>query len=133
MRTSAIVAVLAGATLFSTTTAIEAQPRPAASAPPQCFSAHDWAGWKSVDDHTMYIRVRGRDIYRVEFAGGCPSLSWPDEHLVTVFRGGDEVCSPLDLDLKVADGNGIATACIVSKITPIPYAEAATIPRKLLP
>ena len=81
----------------------------------------------------MYIRVRGRDIYRIEFAGSCPNLSWPDEHLVSVFRGGDEVCGPLDLDLKVSDGHGVSAPCIVSRITPVPYAEAATIPRKLLP
>ena len=133
MRRSAIVAALNGAALFSTTTAIEAQPRPPASAPPRCFSAHDWAGSRSTNDHSMYIRVRGRDIYRIDFVGGCPGVSWPGNHIVSVFRGGDEVCSPLDLDLKVSDGHGIASACIVSRITPIPYAEVAAMPRKLLP
>ena len=133
MRMSAIVAVLTGVALFSTTSAIEAQPKPAASGPPRCFSAHDWDGWKAKDDRSMYIRVRMHDIYRVEFAGGCPNLRWPDMHLVTVFRGSDEICSPLDLDLKVSDGHGIPTPCIVSRITPVSYAETATIPRKLLP
>jgi hypothetical protein len=133
MRTSAIVTVLTGAVLLSTTTAIEAQPRPAATRPPQCFSAHDWAGWRATDDRAMLIRVRGRDIYRVEFAGGCPSLSWPGVHLVTVFRGSDEVCGPIDLDLKVSEGHGMDSACIVSKIIPLSYAEAAALPRKALP
>ena len=133
MRTSAIAAVLTGAALLSTTTAIEAQPRPPASRPPQCFSARDWAGWKATDDHSMYIRVRMRDIYRVDFADSCPTLSWPGMHLVSVFRGGDQICLPLDFNLKVSDGHGMATPCMVSRITPIPYAEAATLPRKLLP
>jgi hypothetical protein len=134
MRTPAIVGVLTGAALLSaSTTAIEAQPRPAATRPPQCFSAHDWAGWRATNDGSMLIRVRGRDVYRVEFAGGCPNLSWPDVHLVTVFRGSEEVCAPIDLDLKVSDGHGMASACIVSKITPLSYAEVDALPRKALP
>jgi len=133
MRNSAILVALTGAALLSTSTAIEAQPRPPASAPPRCFSAHDWEGSKSSDDRSMYIRVRGHDIYRIDFAGGCPGVSWPGNHIVSVFRGGDEVCAPLDLDLKISDGHGIPTACIVSRITPIPYAEVAAMPRKLLP
>lgn len=133
MRNSVIAAVLTGAALLSTSTAIEAQPRPPASRPPQCFSAHDWQGWKATDDHSMYIRVRMHDIYRIDFAGSCPTLSWPGAHLVTVFRGSDNVCAPLDLDLKVSDGHGIASPCMVSRITPVPYAEAAALPRKLLP
>ena len=124
MRMSPIVAVLTGAALFSTTSAIEAQPRTPAGGPPRCFSAHDWAGSRSVDDHSMYIRVHGRDIYRVDFAGGCPGVSWPGNHLVTRFHGTDEVCNPIDLDLRVSDGHGIATSCIVSRITPLSYARA---------
>ena len=133
MRKSAIAAVLTGAALMSATTGIEAQPRPPASRPPQCFYAHDWAGSKATDDHSMYIRVRGRDIYRIDFAGDCPGVSWAGNHIVSVFRGGDQVCAPLDLDLKISDGHGMASSCIVSRITPVPYAEAATLPRRLLP
>ena len=133
MGRSVIAAVLTGAALFSTTTATEAQPRPPASRPPQCFSARNWEGWRAADDRSMYIRVRMHDIYRVDFAGSCSTLSWPGVHLVTVFRGSDEICAPIDFDLKVADGHGIPSPCIVSRITPVPYAEAAMIPRKLLP
>jgi hypothetical protein len=133
MRRSTAAMVVASGVLLTIPGAIVAQPRPPAAAPPKCFSARDWSGYKAVNDKMMFIRVRGRDIYRVEFAGGCPEVGWPDSHFVSVFRGTDEVCSPIDLDLKIVQGRSFPTPCMVSSITPVSYAEAAQIPRKLLP
>ena len=133
MKKATVVAALAGAAISVTTSSIEAQPRPPVAGPPRCFSSRDWAGSQSKDEHSMYIRVRGRDIYRIDFVGSCPGIGWPGNHLISRIRGSDQICSAIDLDLSVSDGRGIAVPCIVSNITPLSYAEAAALPKKLLP
>jgi hypothetical protein len=69
-------------------------------------------------------------------AGECPELTYPDAHLITVWRGSNEVCGPLDWDLKVADGSGpgsFAVPCIVKGQTRLSPAEVAAIPKKFKP
>ncbi len=77
----------------------------------QCFFSRDWRGWKAVDDKSMYIRIGLHDLYRVEFKNGCPGLTSPNAHLITQSRTGDNVCSALDLDIKVSDLQGFSTPC----------------------
>jgi len=101
--------------------------------PPQCFESHNWQGWTaSPDAKTMYIKVMMHDVYRLDLVGSCPTLLIPNAHLVTVFRGPTQVCSAVDLDMKVSDG-GIATPCLVDKITPMSPAEVKALPAKLQP
>ena len=110
--------------------------QPAGSAPlKRCFYAREWQGWHAPNAHMMYIRVNMHQIYRVDFASSCQELTWPDVHLVTTFRGGDSVCTPLDLDIKVADSGpgGIATPCIASGLSELTPEEVAAIPKKDLP
>jgi len=111
-----------------------AQPGPTAPLK-RCFYAHDWQGWHAPNEHTMYIRVDMHRVYRVDFASSCQELTWPDVHLVTTFRGSDSVCSPLDLDIKVADSSphSIATPCIASGLEELTPDEVAAIPKKDLP
>jgi hypothetical protein len=99
----------------------------------QCFQSRDWQGWRALNANTMYINVQFHHIYRIDFAGECPEILWPDARLVTHIHGSTEICSPLDLDLKVSDGNGFATPCIVSKMTLLTPAVAAAIPAKYRP
>jgi hypothetical protein len=78
---------------------------PAAKAPVKrdCFYQSDWNGWSAPNKDTVLLRVRNRDVYRVDLAYGSRQLTSPGTHLVTVVRGGDRVCHPNDLDLRVAD------------------------------
>ena len=107
---------------------------PAGSGPARCFYSHDWSGWTvSPDAKSMYIRTGVRNIYRLDFANACRAAQGAGVHLVTRIRGSSLVCGPLDLDLKVADGHGFTTPCIVSQITPLSAEEAAALPKKLKP
>ena len=107
---------------------------PAASGPARCFYSRDWSGWTVTPDaRSMYIRVGVRDVYRLDFATICSAAQGVGAHLVTRIRGSSLVCNPIDLDLKVADGNGFATACLVNRITPLSAEEAAALPKKLRP
>lgn len=98
--------------------------------PSQCFESHDWQGWKAPNAKTMYINVQNHNVYRLDFSGSCPEMLYPGSHLITTIRGSSQICSPIDLDLKVSDMRGFATACIVSKITPMSQAEVAALPKK---
>ena len=84
----------------------------------------------------MYLRVNVNEYFRIDMSGECPELTYPDAHLITVWRGSSEVCGPLDWDLKVADGTGpgsFAVPCIVKNQTRLTPAEAAAIPKKFKP
>jgi hypothetical protein len=99
-----------------------------------CFFANQFGQWKAADDKTIYISVLPNRYYRLDLAGRCPALVWPNSHLVTVFRGTDTVCSAVDWDLKVSQApNGISEPCIVSKMTLLSPAEANAIPSKFKP
>ncbi len=109
---------------------------PAVSAKPssQCFASRDWSGWKaSPDSKSLYIRVNVSKLFRLDLAQACPALQWPGAHLVTKVRGSSWICHPLDLELKVSSGHGIATPCIVSGITALSKDEATALPKSLRP
>jgi hypothetical protein len=107
---------------------------PKGAVPSRCFNSRDWRGWTvSADARSMYIRAGGRGLYRLDFVNACRAAQSGGVHLVTRVRGGAFVCGPLDLDLKVSDGHGMASPCIISKITPLSADEAAALPKALRP
>jgi len=137
MRRPSLTAALFSLTAVAATAAVltAADAQPAAKPPPSnCFSATDWSGWKANKESTsIYIRVHANDLYRLDFSGSCPTLQWPNAHLITKLRGGSWICSPLDIDLRVSDGQGTEVPCIVNKITPLSREDAAALPRHLRP
>lgn len=101
----------------------------------QCFLMHDWRGWRPTNDEkSMYIRVGVNQVYRVDFARGCPGLRSPSSHLITdSSNGSGQVCSAIDLDIKVSEQRGFATPCIATGITPLTKADIAALPKNLTP
>lgn len=95
-----------------------------------CFSLSDWHGWTAPNKNTMYLKVRNRDVYRLDLAHGSSQLTWPGSHLVTIVRGSDNICSPLDLDLRVSDGTGFAIPIRAKTITKLTTEEIAALPKK---
>ena len=94
----------------------------------------DWNGWKaSPDSKSIYIRVGVSKLFRIDLANACPALQGVGVHLVTRTHGSPWICRPLDLDLKVGQGHGFTTPCMVSDITPLSAAEAAALPKALRP
>jgi hypothetical protein len=99
-----------------------------------CFLSSSWSGWRAPDDKTLYLRVNVRDIYRVDLNYGSPLLKWSDSHLVNVVRGSSYICSPLDLQLSVAEnGGGARDYLFVKAITRLTPEQVAAIPKKDLP
>lgn len=101
-----------------------------AKPPRQCFYLSDWHGWSAPNKDTLYLKVRNRDVYRVDLAYGSSQLTWPGNHLVSIVRGSDSICNPLDLDLRVSDGFGMAIPIRAKTITKLTPEEIALIPKK---
>jgi hypothetical protein len=99
----------------------------------QCFLSRDWRGWRAADNHTMYIRVGMRDIYRLDLAGPYPGLLSGGGVLVHRTRGSGSICSALDLDLRVSRGRGSSTHIFVKSMTKLSPEDAAALPRHLRP
>jgi hypothetical protein len=111
-----------------------ANAEPPARSAPKCFYSRDWNGWKaSPDGKAIYIRAGANYIYRLDLGNACPAANGIGVHLVTKTRGSGSICGPLDLDLKVSDGRGFATPCMVSGVTPLSAEEASVLPNNLRP
>ena len=106
---------------------------PAAKPARQCFYLSDWRGWTAPNKDTLYMKVRGRDVYRVDLSWGSNQLTWPGTHLISTVRGSDSICHPLDLDLQVSDGMGFATPIRAKAITKLTPDEVKAIPKKYQP
>ncbi|MDE2495354.1 MAG: hypothetical protein KGL97_15765 [Alphaproteobacteria bacterium] len=104
--------------------------------PDRCFFIGNFRNWKAPDARTIYIRVNFNRYYRLDLAGECPAMLWPDARLITVWRGSDVVCDALDWDLKVSNGpprEGAAEPCIVKTMIALSHDEAEAIPRAFKP
>lgn len=95
-----------------------------------CFYMSEWDNWSAPDRDTLYLKVRNRDVYQVDLSHGTSMLTSPGVHLVSIQRGVDSVCSPLDLDLRVSDGWGMAMPIMAKKITKLSPEQIAAIPKK---
>ena len=134
MRKRLMAITLIGAAIASMIGLAVADAQPAARAPQECFYSQDWNGWKaSPDSKSIYIRVGVNRIFRLDLSQACTELQMPDVHLVTKLRGSSSICSALDIDLRISDGHGFETPCIVSNITRLSDAEAAALPKKQRP
>jgi hypothetical protein len=131
---STIRAGLVGAALLTAATPVLAatvDEAPAAKpAARSCFSLSDWQGWSAPDRNTLYMKIRNRDVYRVDLSSGTSLLTSPGVHLVSVTRGVDTVCRPIDLDLRVADGFTFAMPIMAKAITKLTPEEVAALPKR---
>jgi hypothetical protein len=106
----------------------------AAHSTDNCFLSRDWDGWKAPDANTIILRVGVSRYYRLDLSAGSNQLQAPAMHLVSKIRGSDWICSPLDLQLELADDhNAFREPLIVKAITRLTPEQVAQIPKKYLP
>jgi hypothetical protein len=99
-----------------------------------CFFVRDWNGWKSPSPNVIYLRVGVSQIYRLDLSVGSNQLQYGDVHLFSRIWDTSWICSPLDLDLQVADNHGtFREPLIVKSITKLTPEEIAAIPPKFRP
>jgi hypothetical protein len=99
-----------------------------------CFLLRDWTGgWKATpDSRTIYIRVSLQDIYQIDLAVDYPLLQLPYATLVDISTD-HLICSPIDLQLLVADHAGNSQRLAISKLTRLTPAQTAALPPKMRP
>ena len=120
---AALLVSLAGASVAS-----------AAGSTSSCFLANQWSGWHAPNPNVIYLRVDSNRIYRLDLSAGSSSLQDPGVHLVSRIEGSDWICSPLDLQLEVADDmGGLREGLIVKSITLLTPDEVKAIPKRDLP
>ncbi len=99
-----------------------------------CFFSRDFMQWRAPDANTIFIRVGLNRFYRLDLAAPCRTLLFPSSHLVTVFRGSDTICRPIDWDLRVSQyPAGITEQCIVRAMTRLSPEQVAAIPPRFRP
>ena len=133
---TALTAALAAALAAAGALSVGAAPALAADTANHqaCFLSSNWSGWKSPDPNTIYLRVDVNRVFRLDLAHPSYSLSDPSVHLVSRIRGSSWICSPLDLQLTVADTHGIGREPLfVKTITELTPDEAKAIPAKYRP
>ncbi len=125
--------VLAGLTFAAS---IPAAADPAAPAPKkdkgQCFLIRQINGFSAPDDHTVYVRVGLKRIYRLDLMKDCVDLSWRLSLGLEVQPPDSWVCDPLGVNVVYRE-TGIPDRCPVSAIHPLTPDEIAALPKKNLP
>jgi hypothetical protein len=105
----------------------------AQAAPRSCFSMRQLESTRPDGDQRIYARVNLNQVYRLDLAFRCPALR-DQEGIVLVPAGGeDNICGPLDLDLRAREVGGGSTPCMIKSITKLTAAEAAALPPKVKP
>jgi hypothetical protein len=131
---SALIAVAVSALALSTALpAGAAATDPGGSGARSCFRATAWENWRAAGPDVLYLRVRHKEVYRVDLAAGSQLLKSVGAILVSNVHGTDLVCSPLDLDLSVADPSGFSIRLIPKAITKLTPEEVTAIPAKYRP
>ncbi|MFM8820939.1 MAG: DUF6491 family protein [Phenylobacterium sp.] len=96
-----------------------------------CFFSRDVRGFAAPDDKTLYLRVRAKDVYRLDMKGRCPELDW--EHKIALdSRGSSAICGAIDVTVLVKTPIGMSR-CSVETLTRLTPEEVAALPKKSRP
>ena len=96
-----------------------------------CFLSRDWDGWTAPGDgDRIIVKVRMRDYYEIGLTPGSHVRKDADKFLVNKVRGSEWICSPLDLDLQLADHAGFRQPLIARSLRKLTPQEVAALPRK---
>jgi len=99
----------------------------------ECFASRDWQGWSSPSPDVIYLKVRNREVYRLDLAAKSNLLNSPGIFLVSRLRGSDRICGALDLDLEAADTSGFRSPLFPKAMRRLTPEEVAALPRKHQP
>lgn len=96
-----------------------------------CFFNRDIRGFAAPDDKTLYLRVRSKEVFRLDMMGRCADLDW-ENRIAIDSRGSSSICDPMDATVLVRGPIGV-DRCPVKAITRLTPEEVAALPRKARP
>jgi hypothetical protein len=120
----AIPSIAAAALAFSVGSAAAA-PQATAKA---CFRTSEIGNHTVGDDHTLYLTVGPKDVYRVTMRNTClGGLTSTDPIELSATGGSGSNCGAGDLNIRttLAGGGGLASRCMIDELTKLTPAQAA--------
>jgi hypothetical protein len=133
MKTHLALAASVAALLALAATAAGGADNPAKPvAKNECFWTRNVTGFAAPDDHTVYVRVNYRDVYKLDLMVACPDVNW-NQRIALVSRGGSNICSAMDAEI-VSHATGIGRQrCPVRTLTKLTPEEIAVLPKHAKP
>jgi hypothetical protein len=133
MKTHLALAATAAALLTLAASAAAAADNPAKPvAQNQCFWTRNITSFSAPDDHTVYVRVNYRDVYKLDLMISCPDVDW-NQRIALVSRSGPNICSALDAEI-VSNATGLGRQhCPVKTLTKLTPEEVAALPKRAKP
>jgi hypothetical protein len=132
MKTRAIV----GATALLLVLSAAATTASAADKPlkDECFWARNVTSFAAPDDHTVYVKVNQRDVFRLDLMIACPDVDWNQRVALQSSHGaGGSICSPLDAEI-ISHATGLGRQrCPVKAMHKLTPDEIAALPKKAKP
>jgi hypothetical protein len=100
----------------------------------ECFWTRNITSFAAPDDHTVYVKVGMRDVYRLDLMISCPDVDWNQRvGLQSSHGAGGSICGPLDAEI-VSHAAGIgAQRCPVKAMHKLTPDEIAALPTKAKP
>lgn len=99
-----------------------------------CFRVSQIRNHTKADNSTLLVSVGGqKSVYRWQMAGSClAGASSSDPLILEPATGGDVICKPIDLNVRVQIGP-IASPCILKSIHKLTPEQVAALPKKVRP
>jgi hypothetical protein len=105
---------------------------PAPAAPQHsCFWNREVNSFSAPDDHTVYVRVGVKEVYRLDLMGACPDVQW-NNGIALESRPGSSICSAMEATVITHSPTG-PQRCAVSQLTKLTPAEVAALPKRSRP
>src|SRR5665213_139030 len=97
----------------------------------KCFTPDQVQAHKVGDGHTLFLKVNGTAVYRVDMVNNClGGVSSTDPLTIGQSAGASGgVCEPGDLDVRAElGGGGLPSHCRIDKITRLTPAQVTALP-----
>jgi len=94
-----------------------------------CFRLTDIGGSKLDGPSTLYVRVNGNRVFRIDFENPCETAT---SYTVVLhpFTNNDQICRAIELNVHVRD---TGESCVPKSLTLLTPAEVAALPAKVRP
>jgi hypothetical protein len=98
-----------------------------------CFHINQWQGWKAPDEHTLYLGVNFRQVYKVGLSGNYRLLHDPLARVIFRTSAPSSICSALDLQLDVAVPPNIQEPLVATSMVKLTPEQVKAIPPQYIP
>ena len=127
------VSLVGAAALIAVAVSAPAAEKPKAAG--KCFTPDQVQAHKVGDGHTLFLKVAGSAVYRVDMVNNClGGVSSTDPLTIGQSAGASGICEPGDLDVRAElGGGGLPSHCRIDKITKLTPAQVTALPKDLQP